>query len=265
MPVDIGALCGDLAAETEVLLRVLRSVDADGWATPTPAEGWNVLDQLGHLWYFDGAVTHALQAPDRFRSERDVMMRGGGGGFVDSITAGNRSRSSDELLRAFEVTRATMVAAFTTADPTMRVPWYGPDMSVASALTARIMETWAHGQDVYDGLRVEHTVTPALRQVAHIGVRALANSFVTKGLPVPDEPVRVELVAPDGPIWTWGPAAAPDRVTGSAVGFGLVVTQRRHILDTDVVADGPVATQWMAIAQAFAGNAGSGRRPGQFA
>ena len=78
--------------------------------------------------------------------------------------------------------------------------------------------------------------------------------------PCPTEPIRVELTAPDGQTWTWGPAHAADRVTGPALDFCLAVTQRRHRSDTSLVVTGPVASQWMAIAQAFAG-AGPGQGP----
>ncbi len=154
-----------------------------------------------------------------------------------------------------------MLRELLSLDPSTRVPWYGPDMSIASSLTARIMETWAHGQDVADALGATRATTPALRHVAHIGVRTLANSFVTRGFEVPDAPVYVALTSPDGECWTWGDAGAADRVEGDAVEFCLVVTQRRHVADTNLAVHGPVATQWMQIAQAFAGPPGAGRPP----
>ena len=138
-------------------------------------------------------------------------------------------------------------------------------MSVASALTARIMETWAHGQDVADGLGETMTPSARLRHVAFLGYRSLPNSYRSRGLEVPEASVRVELDGTDGERWAFGPEAATDRVHGPAVDFCLVVTQRRHLDDTDLVCDGPVASEWMAIAQAFAGPPGPGRRPGQFA
>jgi uncharacterized protein (TIGR03084 family) len=102
--------------------------------------------------------------------------------------------------------------------------------------------------------------------VAFIGARAVTNSFVSHGLPVPDAPVRVELVAPDSSgIWTFGPPDAADVVRGPALDFCLVVTQRRHRADTALSAEGPVAAEWLTVAQAFAGPAGKGRQPGQFA
>ncbi len=134
-------------------------------------------------------------------------------------------------------------------------------MSAASMATARLMETWAHGQDVADALGVERTPTGRLRQVAHLGVRTRTFSYLVHGLPAPQADVRVELTAPDGEQWTWGPEDAPDRVTGTALDFCLLVTQRRHRSDLELVTAGGADT-WLEIAQAFAGPPGAGRPPG---
>ena len=138
-------------------------------------------------------------------------------------------------------------------------------MALSSFATARLMETWAHGQDVADALGVRREPTSRLRHIAHIGVRTRGFAYALRDKPVPEGDVRVELDAPDGSTWTWGSADAADRVTGPALDFCLVVTQRRHVADTAVKADGPLAEEWLSIAQAFAGSPGAGRRPGQFA
>ncbi len=69
--------------------------------------------------------------------------------------------------------------------------------------------------------------------------------------------------APGGGTWTWGPDGARDMVTGPALDFCLAVTQRRHVDDTTLRITGPVAAEWMGIAQAFAGPPGPGRAPGR--
>jgi uncharacterized protein (TIGR03084 family) len=137
-------------------------------------------------------------------------------------------------------------------------------MGARSFITARLMETWAHGQDVVDGLGAHRTPTGRLQHVAHIGVRARPFSYAINGKPMPDVPVYVSLEAPDGSQWEFGDPA-PDAVTGTALDFCLAVTQRRHLDDTALKVKGPAATEWMSIAQAFAGAPGGGRRPGQFA
>ena len=162
----------------------------------------------------------------------------------------------------FRRSRSALLATAARCDPAARVPWYGPAMSLASCITARVMETWAHGQDVADALGVRREPTARLRHVAHIGVRAMPFSYAVRGLPAPEVSVRVELLAPDGQTWTWGPEDAADRVGGSALDFCLLVTQRRHLLDTGLRVVGPVAAEWMSIAQAYAGTVGPGRAPG---
>jgi uncharacterized protein (TIGR03084 family) len=125
------------------------------------------------------------------------------------------------------------------------------------------METWAHGQDVVDTIGAQREPTDRLRHVAHLGVRARPNSYAANGRDVPPDPVEVRLVGPHGDAWSWNEGAY-DRVSGPALDFCLVVTQRRHLDDTQLVLEGPLAKEWMSIAQAFAGPPGSGREPGQF-
>jgi uncharacterized protein (TIGR03084 family) len=137
-------------------------------------------------------------------------------------------------------------------------------MSAASSVTARLMETWAHGQDIADALGARREPTARLRHVAHLGVAAFGFSFRLNGREAPAAPVRVELAAPGGGTWAWGPGGAPDTVTGPALDFCLAVTQRRHVDDTALRITGPVAAEWMGIAQAFAGPPGPGRPPGAF-
>ncbi len=147
------------------------------------------------------------------------------------------------------------IAAYRQADPAVRLPWFGPAMSPASSVTARLMETWAHGQDILDTVGATREPTGALRHVADLGIRARRYAYTVNGLGIPAAPVRVELDGPDGARWAWGPEGAANRVTGTALDFCLLVTQRRHRDDTALTVTGAAARQWMSIAQAFAGPA----------
>lgn len=258
----LAALCADLMAEAEALDAMV--VDAD-LRTPTPAPGWDVGDQLSHLAFFDEAAVAALTEPEDFVVRRPSNAAALAA-LIDTATATGRALTDAELLAWWHRGwRAVVLAALTRAGHAddARVPWYGPSMSVLSFVTARLMETWAHGQDVADGLGIVRPGTPRLRHVARLGVLAFANSFRAHGLDVPSEPVRVELSC-DDETWTWGEPSAGNRVRGQALDFCLVATQRRHLGDTDLDVTGPVAGRWMSIAQAFAGPPGPGRAPGQF-
>ena len=161
----------------------------------------------------------------------------------------------DQWQQGFEA----LLAAFEKVEPTAKIPWYGPPMSPASFATARIMEYWAHGQDVADGLGVTRTPTARLRHICHIAFRTRGFSYANRGLTPPPVEVRLELTAPDGEIWRYGDDSAPESVTGTALDFCLLATQRRHREDVDVVAHGPAADEWLSIAQAYAGPPGPGR------
>jgi uncharacterized protein (TIGR03084 family) len=261
MPVSMNALADDLVAESAALRELLAELDAGSWARSTPAAGWTIADQVVHLAQFDDIAVRSAAEPDAFRAE----VAGRAGVDPDAMTGEYRGLSGPDLLGWFDHARTRLVGVFRELDPAVRVPWFGPAMSAASSLTGRILETWAHGQDVADALGVLRRPTDRLRHVAHIGVGARPYSFRVRNRRPPAEPVRVELAAPGGGVWTWGPEGAEDRVVGEALDFCLVVTQRRHRADTELVVVGPAADAWMSIAQAFAGPAGSGRRPGQFA
>jgi uncharacterized protein (TIGR03084 family) len=260
MPADMAALLADLQAESADLDALLAPLTDGEYRTPTPAAGWCISDQVSHLAYFDEAALLAATDPARFKiGAAQLMARGAG--FTDEVAARHRATPGPELRDWFRRARGELVAGFATVDPAARLPWYGPDMSAASAVTARLMETWAHGQDVADALGVRRRPTARLRHIAHIGVRTIGFSFILRGRPVPTVPVRVEIGAPDGSTWTWGPDDAADVVRAPALDFCLVVTQRRHPADTALTASGAVATEWISIAQAFAGAPGPGRPP----
>ena len=254
------ALLGDVAEETAALDDLLVTLSTQEWSLPTPSPGWSIRDQVSHLAWLDEAALMAATDPQRFRDEAAAALTVGPE-FTNQMALRYRSLELDELHAWFLEARREMSAALEAMDGTARVPWYGPDMSVMSLATARLMETWAHGQDVYDAVGVERVATNRLQHVAHLGFRTMAFSFAVHGLPAPEAPVRVVLRSPTGDEWSWGPDAALDEVTGSALGFCLIVTKRRHVEDTDIVTKGPIATEWMSIAQAFAGPPGQGRQP----
>ena len=260
MAVEMAALVADLAAESADLDRVLAALPAHGWATPTPAVGWTVADQVVHLAHFDETATTSAVDPERFRTEAAILLAHGDD-FTEVVTRAHRGRSPADLLAWLQGARAEYLRVFGALDPGTTLPWYGPPMSAASSVTARLMETWAHGQDVVDAVGAHREPTARLRGVAHLGVATRGWSHRVHGEDPPTEPVRVELAGPDGDSWTWGPADATDRVTGPALDFCLLVAQRRHRADLALVATGPVAHHWLDLAQVFAGPPGLGREP----
>jgi uncharacterized protein (TIGR03084 family) len=253
-------ICDDLLAEHDDLDAIVASLTEARWSSPTPAAGWSVRDQVSHLWFFDQRALLAITDADGFQRDMEWLFSNGG---TDASVAPGRATTGAELLAAWRTDRSRLLEVARTLDPSARIPWYGPAMAARSFITARLMETWAHGQDVADALGVSRRPTARLKHVAHIGVRARPFSYAINSLPLPDAPVYVALRGPDGDLWEWG-EPGPDAVGGDALDFCLVVTQRRHIADTALAVRGELAAEWLGIAQAFAGEPGGGRTPGQF-
>lgn len=261
--VDLANVLADLEAEGAELDAMIADLDAEQWASTTPAQGWTIAHQIAHLAWTDEVALTATRHPEEFPALVDAAAADPDG-FVDAAAEEGARAQPAGILERWRAGRANLRSALADVTEDARLPWFGPSMRPASMATARIMETWAHGQDVADTLGVIREPTARLFHVAHIGVRARDFAYQANARSTPDEPFRVELDAPDGARWTWGPAEAHERVSGDALEFCLVVTQRRHRDDTDLRVQGSQADEWLSIAQAFAGNPGTGRKAGQF-
>ncbi|MFE7424091.1 MULTISPECIES: TIGR03084 family metal-binding protein [unclassified Streptomyces] len=257
---DVAVVIDDLRDESQELDALVRELSAGQWAAPTPAPGWSIAHQIAHLTWTDGVALLAATDADAFAGEVAKAERQPES-FVDQGAGELAVLAPDALLARWRDGRTRLDAALRNVPAGTRIPWYGPPMSVASMATARIMETWAHGQDIADALGVTRTPTARLRHVARIGVRARDYAHEVRGIEAPEEEFRVELTAPDGEVIAHGPEGVAQRVTGPLLDFCLLVTQRAHRDDLAVRAYGPDADRWLDIAQAFAGPAGAGRAP----
>ncbi len=253
----------DLLDEQASLDSVVAPLDGDAWQTPTASDRWTVADQIGHLAYFDRTASWAITDEDQFKASLNDLAPALSGELspaeMDDLTLAEfRAMSGEELLAAWRQRRSELAnAAATLADDT-RVIWYGPSMGSKSFLTARLMECWAHGQHVVDALGLQRADTDRLRHIAQLGFITRGWTYMNRGLDVPDAPVRVELEAPSGGTWAFGPDDATQSVTGLATDFCLVVTQCRHVDSTALLVSGDDARDWMLKAQAFAGGATDG-------
>ncbi|MFP3899408.1 MAG: TIGR03084 family metal-binding protein [Acidimicrobiia bacterium] len=243
-------VASDLRTEQEALDAIVAGLADEQWGLPTPSPGWTVADQIGHLTYFDGAAATAITDPDAFAASVGELLASPAE--VDARTL-HRHLRPRELLAAWRDGRERLARAAETLGDDTRVAWYGPSMGARSFLTARLMECWAHGHDVADAVGAELPATGRLRHVARLGVMTRAWSYANRGIEVPAGDVRVELTGPAGERWEFGPEDAGEAVTGPALDFCLVVTQRRHVDDTRLRVTGEVARDWLVRAQAFAG------------
>lgn len=261
---DLEGLLADFNAECDDLDRLIANLAPAEWNRDTPAAGWTIAHQIGHLTWTDRvavlAATDVAEFDAQVQAALPKMLT-----FVDEAAEEEAKKPPAELLADWRRDRLALVEALRAVPAGTKLPWFGPPMSAASMVTARLMETWAHGQDVADALDVHREPTARLRNIAHLGVRTRNFAYLTHGKTVPAEEFRVELTASDGTVWSWGPEDATQRVSGPALDFCLLVTQRRHLGDLALTVTGDEAAEWLGLAQAFAGPPGTGRTAGQFA
>lgn len=254
---ELDELTTDLRAEQETIDAIVSQLDGEQWRTPSPSPGWSVGDQIGHLAYFDGTAAIAIRDAGAFQASFEALLASGD---MEAATL-HRDLSPAELLTAWRDARRRLAEAAAGLDPSARVPWYGPSMGAKSFVTARLMECWAHGQDIVDAIGAERPATDRLRHIVRLGFITRGWSYANRGLEMPRTDVRLELSSPSGATWRLGPDGAADVVSGPALDFCLVVTQRRHVDDTSLVTTGDAAHDWMRKAQAFAGLATNGPAP----
>ena len=245
----------DFREESDALFSLLATLGEQDWERKTQFKGWTLNDVIAHIHFGNYAADLSLTNSAAFTAlvQSLASARKQGTGhltFTHQWLEGTKNRA---LLHRWRDFSREMSERFAEADPKMRVQWFGPDMSVRSSITARIMETWAHGQAVYDVLGQERHDGDRIKNIAVIGINTFGWTFTNRGLAVPPDPPYVRLIAPSGDVWEWNSPAQENFIEGNAVEFCQVVTQVRNIADTKLRVVGKTATAWMAIAQCFAG------------
>ena len=245
----------DFRAESRGLHALLDGVADDRFRTQTQFKGWTIDTVIQHLHFFNIAAELALvDEPALLALFAELKAAREAGettiAYTDRYLKGLRGRP---LLDAWIATSERVADLFAPADPKARLKWAGPDMSARSFITARLMETWAHGQEVYDILGAEREERDYIRNIAMLGVNTFGWTFANRKEPVPEAKPYVRLTAPSGEIWEWNEPSEVERIEGPAVGFCQVVAQTRNIADVDLKVTGPAATAWMTKAQCFAG------------
>ena len=254
----------DFRAEAEALGAVLAALGEAEWRQPTQFKGWTIDDVVLHLHFGDQLAAASVADPPAFqRLLGDVRAkRASGLTSIEETRLRYGALGGGELLAAWHEQVQRLCGLLEQCDPEQRLEWAGPDMGVRMFTTARLMETWAHGQEVLDTLGLDRAPTDRLHGIATIGVRTFGWTFANRGLPVPAPVPHVRLDAPSGAVWAWQPPSTTDVVAGSALEFCQVVTQVRNVADTRLTVAGDAARSWMRIAQCFAGLPESPPMPG---
>ncbi len=254
----------DFLDESEAIAALVASLSDSEMERETGFKGWTINAILRHLHVWNKAAYWSLTDPEAFRgymAEAMTAMKAGGGLRPFELSYLN-GLSGESLKAEWQDFYRKMAPEFGAADPSARVEWAGPSMSVRSSITARLMENWAHAQAIYDALGIVRLNHDRIRNIVMIGLNTYGWTFKVNRMEVPDPVPFLKLTAPSGDIWEIGAPDTGERIEGLAEEFCQVVTQTRNIADTALTATGPNARQWMAIAQCFAGGPETPPAPG---
>ena len=241
-------ICADIEAETEALAGVVDGFTEHQWRAPTVAEGWDSCETILHLGATDWICDLAVSNPAGFAEVR-ARLANGEVSVHELVRSETNAKAGNELWRWFLEIRGSMVDALRKTEPNARITWLGPDIGARSLATSRLLETWTHSHDLADTFDVPYPPTDRLRHIAHIGYVTREFSYINRGMSMPDEPVRLELLSPNGESWTWGPSDAEQLVVSTAYEFCKVLTRRLPLRESTVETKGAFATEWMEIAQ----------------
>ena len=245
----------DFKAEAEALHALLATMTEADWARPTLFKRWTSNDIVQHLHAGDLMAAASVAGENPFRTMRADIQQARDNGLtrVEETRQRLGNPTGKRLLDIWYATMAGLCEKLSAMPPDSRLKWAGPDMGVRMFTTARQMETWAHGQAIYDLMGAPRGATDRLRNIAEIGVRTYGWTFVNRGREAPGPAPYVRLTGPSDGYWEWNDPAADNRVEGSALEFCQVVTQTRNAADTALQATGAPAKAWMRLAQCFAG------------
>ena len=249
----------DFRAECDALAAILDNRAEGELKTVTLFKGWTVEDVIGHLHLWNKAAAMTLRSRDAFGAFLEfALARLMAGETHPTMQRAWFDQKEDglsgaALYAAWRDFYPTLADAYAGANPETRVAWAGPDMTTRSKIIARQMESWAHGQEIFDVFGLEREETDRIRNIAHLGVTTYSWAFRNRGEEPPQPKPFVKLTAPSGAVWTWNDEQVGNAVAGKASDFCQVVTQTRSIEDTSLALTGNTAERWMAIAQCFAG------------
>lgn len=253
----------DFIKECDALYEIIRHLNEKDLSRVTLFKSWTIEDILRHLFVWDTAARLTLEDSAAFvhffAPVPDYMAESRLRDFERSVNPGQGL----ELVTQWRENSEETARLYALANPKQRLKWGGPELSARSCITSRLMETWAHGQAIYDELGIKRQDGNWIRNIVQIGVQTYGWTFQNRGMELPGSIPTLHLAAPDGSFWLWNNPEAGEHITGSATEFCQVVTQTRNIADTSLAVSGPIGKKWMAIAQCFAGPPSDPPMPGE--
>jgi uncharacterized protein (TIGR03084 family) len=239
-------ILSDLVAEQQFLDQSLQRIPIRHWDRPTPAGKWTVRDTISHLADSADLATDTLMGGDRVK---EWQTNGDLASLRERAIKRGREMRPQDVIEWWRGGRAKVVEPLSHMADDDRVEWIEGSMSARTFATFRLMETWAHGLDIYAALEIEVEDTPRIRHVCWLGWKTLPYAFKAAGLDY--SPVRVEVIGPGYAKWVYGPEEAENFIKGSASDWARIVVRRIDHSATTLKVSGDAAQAALEVAQAY--------------
>lgn len=207
----------ELEAEHAELDSLLTSLTPDQWSSPTPAEGWDVRDQVSHLADTNEICVDSITDGPRPLNDYALSFTSPEA-FTEAGCERGRAMTPAEVLAWWRASARANREALAAMGPKDRVEKWGLGMSAPMMATARMMEHWAHGCDIRVAVGAPFSKTTRLRSVAFLTLRAVPYALMYAKVQAPPGTLRAELTH-DGDVWRIGPDDADNLITGDAFEF----------------------------------------------
>jgi uncharacterized protein (TIGR03084 family) len=240
-------LLSDLVAEQQFLDQFLQKIGPKDWDRPTPAKGWSVRDTISHLADSAELAADALNGGSRIEvyrnaSNLDALRQ-------EAVKRGRKMRYQD-VIEWWRGGRAKVVEPLSRMDADHRIEWIAGSMKARTFATMRLMETWAHGLDIYAAMGAEIEDTPRIRHVCFLGWKTLPYAF--KIADKDYAPVRVEVIGPAYAKWVFGPPDTDQVIKGPASEFARLAVRRIKRKDArNLKASGEYAETALEVVRAY--------------
>ena len=245
----------DFLKESKLLYDLLKNRDETDLDLITQFKNWSINDVIGHLYLFNVAAMKTVDGAKSFDNFfiPFLQLLQKGQSMVQAQVPWLNGLSGHKLLHKWWNSCLELEKIYSVVDPKLRVKWAGPEMSARSSITARQMETWSHGHEVFDRLGKKREEGDHIKNIVHLGVSTYEWTFLNRKIQLPEIKPFVSLKLPYGAEITFNEQNENNFIKGSAVEFCQVVTQVRNISDTKLNVLGKTAINWMRYAQCFAG------------
>jgi uncharacterized protein (TIGR03084 family) len=240
-------ILSDLVAEQQFLDQFLQRLVAKDWERPTPAKGWSIRDTISHLADTAELAADALNGGNRIETYRtapnlDTLRQ-------EAVKKGRKMRYQD-VIEWWRGGRAKVIEPLSRMDADLRIDWIAGSMKARTFATMRLMETWAHGLDIYAAMKHPVEDTARLRHICFLGWKTLPYAFKVADMDY--SPVRVEVMGPGYAKWVYGPADTDQMIKGPAGEFARLAVRRIKRRDAkNLKATGESAEAALEVVRAY--------------